>query len=189
MPDTLPTPAAEPALELFDEPAVTPELDAAIRALLRACFPADAGAFAQTRHWHGSGPTYSMLHRQGGQVLGHVGIVVRAVTCGGRPAKIAGIQNLAVLPEARKSGLSRKLMTESMREAARRGVRWGLLFCVPELERFYTSLVWKTLSISVTEAGADGRGAPITSKNIAMSLELAGEPFPSGDIDLQGRDW
>ena len=36
---------------------------------------------------------------------------------------------------------------------------------------------------------SDGRGAPLTSKNIAMSLDLAGEPFPAGDIDLAGRDW
>jgi hypothetical protein len=30
---------------------------------------------------------------------------------------------------------------------------------------------------------------PIAAKNIAMALELAGESFPPGAVDLQGRDW
>ncbi|HOX04923.1 MAG TPA: GNAT family N-acetyltransferase [Planctomycetota bacterium] len=181
--------SAPPALEIVDEGAMTAELDAAIRAMLCVVFQSDAGAFAQTRHWHGSAPEFSLLGREGGRILGHVGIVTRQVTCGGRPARIAGIQNLAVLSEARKSGLSRRLMTESMAEAARRGIRWGLLFCVPGLERFYASLGWRTLAVPVTEAGGDGRGSLITAKNIAMSLDLAGEPFPAGAIDLRGRDW
>ncbi len=179
----------QPALELFEESAVDPALDAAIRALLCACFPSDAPVFSASRHWHGTAPAYSLVHRVDGRVLGHVGIVLRTVACGGRPAGIAGIQNLAVLPEARKSGLSRRLMTESMAEAARRGVRWGLLFCVPGLERFYASLGWKTLDVSVTMADGRGGTEPIPGKNIAMALPLAGEPFPSGNIDLQGRDW
>jgi hypothetical protein len=35
----------------------------------------------------------------------------------------------------------------------------------------------------------DGKNVPIPGKNIAMAKELAGTPFPSGDIHLRGADW
>lgn len=129
-----------------------------------------------------------------GRVAGHVGIVIREVRCGrtrataGKPALVAGIQNLAVAHELRGRGLSQQLMTEAMTEAVRRSVPFGLLFCVPELERLYASLGWRRTDVSVTLI-ENGKRVPIPGKNIAMFKELAGKPFPRGDIDLQGMDW
>lgn len=185
-------PAAPSApLQVIEEAAMPAPLDAAIRELLCTCFTDEASraAFSVSRHWHGSKPEFSLVLTGDQRVLGNIGIVVRTIACGGRQTRIAGIQNLAVHPDARKSGLSRRLMTESMQEAARRGVRWGLLFCVPGLERFYASLGWKRCDVPVTEHDERGRSVPITAKNIAMTLDLAKEPFPKGAIDLQGRDW
>ena len=179
----------EPALELVEESGIDPATDAAVRELLCACYPGDGAVFSRSRHWHGSAPEWSFVARRGARAVGHVAVVVRTVSCAGRSAKIAGIQNLAVIPEFRKTGLSRRLMTAAMQEAARRGIRWGLLFCLPGLERLYASLGWKRLSVPVTQADEHGRSAPIPAKNIAMALELAGESFPPGAIDLQGRDW
>jgi predicted N-acetyltransferase YhbS len=179
----------QPPLELVEESRLDAATDAAVRQLLCACYPADAGCFSRSRPWNGCVPEWSAISRAGGRVVGHVAVVVRTVSCAGRGAKIAGIQNLAVTPELRRTGLSRRLMTAAMREAERRGIRWGLLFCLPGLERFYASLGWKRLDVPVSMADALGRSAPIPAKNIAMALELAGESFPPGAIDLQGRDW
>ncbi|MFH1023569.1 MAG: GNAT family N-acetyltransferase [Planctomycetota bacterium] len=176
-------------LELIEEARMTPSLDAAIRKLLCACFPGDEAVFAASRLWHGTAPAYTFVARQGEAVGAHIGVVIREVSCGGKATVIAGIQNMAVAPALRKSGVSRRLMTEAMAEAARRGIRFGLLFCVPQLERFYASLGWKTLVVRVVMTGEDGGPEPLPAKNIAMSLDLADAPFPAGDIALQGRDW
>jgi hypothetical protein len=60
---------------------------------------------------------------------------------------------------------------------------------VPELERLYAALKWQRIDVAVTMRDSQGRSVPIPGKNIAMVLELAGRPFPPGDIDLQGTDW
>jgi hypothetical protein len=104
-------------LKIIEENQMTPATDAAIRELLCICFPLDINVFSQTRYWHGSAPAYSLIQEQNGQVLGHVGIVVRLVRCGNAPALVAGIQNLAVRPELRGFGTGRQLVVESMNEA------------------------------------------------------------------------
>jgi predicted N-acetyltransferase YhbS len=102
---------------------------------------------------------------------------------------VAGIQSLAVAPQLRGTGLSSRLMAEAMEEAQRRGIEYGLLFCLPGLERFYASLGWIRTDEPVTMADETGQPVPLTQKNITMSIELSERPFPKGPIDLQGRDW
>jgi hypothetical protein len=80
-------------------------------------------------------------------------------------------------------------MTVAMQEARRRGVGFGLLFCVPALEGFYARLGWRRTERAVTMRDAAGRTVPLTAKNISMELALAGDPLPPGPIDLEGRDW
>ena len=121
--------------------------------------------------------------------LGQVGIIERQITCGGVPVRVAGIQSLAVAPDWRRSGLSQRLMTAAMQEARRRGMGFGLLFCVPELEGFYARMGWRRIDRAVAMRDAAGRPVPLTAKNISMELALAGDPLPPGPIDLEGRDW
>jgi predicted N-acetyltransferase YhbS len=176
-------------LEVIDEGRVTPELDAAIRRLLCECFPADVEAFLARRAWNEVHPAFSVIGRRGGAVVGHVGIIERQITCGVAPVRIAGIQSLAVARDCRRSGLSLDLMTAAMDEARRRGIRFGLLFCVPELEHFYAQLGWLQTERTVTMRDAAGRTVPLTAKNISMDLALDGERLAPGPIDLEGRDW
>jgi predicted N-acetyltransferase YhbS len=176
-------------LEIVLEEAVSPELDVAIRALLCECFPPDVPLFRQCRWWHGCMPEYSLVCRQDQYVLGHVGIVRRTITCGGKPVDVAGIQSLAVSSALRGSGLSRQLMGRSMVEAKRRGILFGLLFCLPTLERLYASLGWERRNTTVTMLDEAGLDVPLPGKNIMMVLNLTSEAFPQGDIHLQGRDW
>jgi predicted N-acetyltransferase YhbS len=178
-----------PTLQIVDEDRVGPELDAAVRRLLCACFPADAESFAARRAWHGVLPIFSVLAWRGDELAGQIGIVERHVTCGGAPVRAAGVQSLAVAPDLRGSGLSQRLMTTAMQEAQRRGIPHGLLFCLPGLEGFYTRLGWRRIDREVTMLDANGRTVPLTAKNIGMELVLAESPLPPGRIDLAGRDW
>ena len=177
------------ALELIDEREMPPATDAAIRRLLAACFPADAEAFAERRAWNGVAPIFTVIWRNEGAVLGHVGVVAREIRCGDTPVRVAGIQSLCVAPELRGTGVSEPLMQAALDEAARRGLPFALLFCLPELERFYAAGGWTRLDRPVTMLDENGRPAPLPSKNIAMQIALGEERLPPGPVDLRGRDW
>lgn len=175
-------------IKIIAEASVGRAADAAIRKLLAACFPKDAAIFSKSRNWH-SAPEYILVARQGQAVIGHVAIVRRKIACGRTKIAIAGIQSLAVHPRARGAGLAQALMTESMAEAWRRKIEFGLLFCVPELERFYAALGWRRIDGPFSMRDEAGARAEIPRKNIGMILLLSNRPFPSGAVDLQGRDW
>ena len=66
---------------------------------------------------------------------------------------------------------------------------FGLLFCEPVLEPFYRAQGWRKIDVPVTMADEQGHCVPLPEENIAMILELADKPFPSGPVDLAGRDW
>lgn len=176
-------------LELFEESNISEKLDTAIRQLLCESFPSDASAFSKSRYWHGVAPAYTFILRKNDKVSGHVGVVIRQINIGAVIATIAGIQNLAVSCEFRGSGLSRQLMTAAMDEAARRNIKYGLLFCVQKLEKFYISLGWKTSLTQTMMRGSDGAPLPLPPKNITMFKELGHESFPQGSIDINGSDW
>jgi len=176
-------------LEVIAESEMSGEMDLAIRGLLVQCFPADAEAFSRSRAWHESVPAFSVVYREGTAILGHVGVVVRTVHCGDTPVAVAGVQSLCVVTPRRGTGLAPRLMLRAMDEAIGRQIRFGLLFCVPELEPFYRWLGWSTSHQPVTMLDECGRSTPIPEKNIAMFIELSHEPFPGGPIDLNGRDW
>ena len=176
------------AFEIIDEAKITPAQDAEIRALLFEAFPDGRTSFAETRHWHGSAPQYSVVARRAGRVVGNAGIVVRDVRSGETAVRVAGIQNLGVHPHERGKNLGGKLLAKGVAEARRRGIAFGLLFCVPQLERYYASNGWKKIDISVIMQ-YQGQTCPIPGKNIAMVQELTDRRFPGGDIDLAGADW
>jgi len=175
-------------LELIEEPDMTPATDAAIKRLLCDCFPPDTKIFSQSRQWHGTAPAYTIVQHEGNAVVGQVGVVLRTLRVGGRPVDIAGIQSLAVSPALQGSMLAWALMRRCMREAKRRGVPFGLLFCVPDLEKLYAAMRWQTVNVGVVMQ-YEGQTQPIPGKNICMVLDLGGGAWPEGDIDLNGPDW
>ena len=80
-------------------------------------------------------------------------------------------------------------MDRALAEAAKRGVPFGLLFCVPELEGVYGSMGWSKSDETATMLDEHGSSVPIPQKNIAMHISLSQDRFPSGPIHLRGRDW
>jgi GNAT superfamily N-acetyltransferase len=176
-------------LQVIEEARMSPAMDRAIRQLLCTCFPADAEAYARRRAWHDSTPTYTVVSRRGGLVVGHLGIVVRTVACGDVQVTVAGVQSFCVAEPYRGTGLSRHLMVRALDEALRRGIRFGLLFCVPELEDLYRGLGWATTGRPVSMLDERRQSVPIPRRNICMSIELGDEDFPPGPLGLQGRDW
>ena len=182
-------PESSYSLEVIAEDRIAPEMDRAIRDLLSECFPADRDVFPYTRYWHDLAPEYTVVHGNGQQVVGHVAIAVRTITSAGRPIRVAGPQSVAVAVAQRGTGLSRRMMDETVAEAVRRRIPFGLLFCVPELEPLYRSMGWQRTDQPVMMHDEQGRSVPLPRKNVAMFIELGDEPFPRGPLDLRGRDW
>jgi predicted N-acetyltransferase YhbS len=176
-------------LALLDESRVRPATDAAIRRLLCAAFPVDASIFSQTRAWHGSAPVFSFLAREGRRMVGYIGVVCRTILAGDRRVAVAGIQNLAVLPDRRGHGLGQRLTAAAMDEAGRRGIPFGLLFCVPGLEAFYNREGWRRLDVETLMDFDGQRNVPIPGKNICMVKNLTTDHFPAGNLHLLGPDW
>jgi hypothetical protein len=167
-----------------------PATDAAIRSGLCACFPNDIAIFSQTRAWHGSGPAFCVLMEAGGEAVAHTGVVDRTIRVGADRLRIAGVQNVFVLPRHRGRGLVDQAMRMSMEEAERRRMDAGLLFCIPALEKLYARTGWQTLSprpVWATRSG--GERYRLDEKNILMFHPLLHHAFPEGEIDLNGDDW
>ncbi len=176
-------------LTSIEEKEITPNVDAAIKHLLCECFPKDIGVFGKTRYWHGCAPQYSVVHMKDGNVLGHIGIVVREITCDGTSVKVAGIQNMAVAVQMRGTGLSGMLISHAMDVAAAKDIKHGMLFCSYELERFYASQGWQARNARVNLTCGENTVADI-EKHIYMIKDLSSEIFPDCTvINLNGLDW
>lgn len=176
---------------VIDESAMSTDDDRAIKACLAAAFPADASTFDVSRAWHGSAPEYSIVTEDDTThaIVGHIGMIVRTVAAGGVAARVAGVQNFGVHPDRRGGDIGPTLMRMALDEARRRGIPHGLLFCVPELERYYQKSGWIRTDVEVTMDYDGQRGVAIPGKNIAMTNPIAGAPFPAGPIHLNGADW
>jgi GNAT superfamily N-acetyltransferase len=176
-------------LSVVDETAMPPALDAKIRGGLCTCFPRDVAVFRHTRPWHDSPPQYSVLAVEGDEIIAHAGVVGRTITVGDVSLRVAGIQNVYVLPSHRGQGLSGRVLAEAMAEAARRQFDCGLLFCEPALERIYAGGGWHDLGPRQAVRIEAGREMPLPEKNITMFFPLRLAQFPDGLIHLRGNDW
>lgn len=177
-------------LQCVPETGITAWLDAAIRDGLVTCFPADAQIFAHTRAWHGSAPSWSIVLLEHEQVIAHVGIVERTITVEQTAIRVAGIQNVFVLPEYRGQGLVDTILTSAMQEALRAEMDSGLLFCLPVLAKVYTRCGWTTINpAEVIRIDEGGQALSALGKNIAMYYPLHRHDFPQGVIYLNGNDW
>jgi GNAT superfamily N-acetyltransferase len=175
---------------VLNEPDIDPALDASIRAGLCECFPPDREVFSQTRAWHGTLPDWTIVIQEGDEVVAHVGIVERTIRADHMSLRVAGVQNVFVLPDRRGEGLCRQVMAAAMAEARRRRLQFGLLFCTPNLTAIYSNQDWRQLGRRrILRIDDEGREVPIPEKNLGMFYPLTRDDFPGGEIHLQGNDW
>lgn len=177
--------------QVIEESQMPMEMDAKIRRALGECFPNDAATFGGTRAWHGSAPFVTVVAvDEQGDVIGHMGLHDRTIDVGGVPVHVAGLQNVAIVPGHRKTGLLGKLMAITMGEAGKRNYDAGLLFCLPVLQRVYARVGWyEQPGRSVTRVDEHGVESPLPNNDVAMFYPLKLQSFPPGDIHLNGNDW
>lgn len=178
-----------PTIRVVYENAFPPALDEAVRRNLCIYHPDGAETFRHSRSWHSSFPLFSVVAEKDGDAVGYAGIVERTVLVGGSPYRIAGVQNVYVATSVRGTGLSGKIMTLAMEEAARAEFDFGLLFCIPKLEQVYGKTGWIRIDNAPVTRREDGKNLPLPGVNIAMFYPLLTTYMPAGPIDLNGNDW
>ena len=177
-------------LRVVGQEELAGELGQAIREALCICFPADRAIFSKTLAWHGSAPAWGVIIEEYGRVVAHVGVVDRTLMAADEQVRVAGIQNVFVIPEHRGKGLGQQVMIRAMQEAGRLRFDGGLLFCIPAIAKVYTPCGWQVIEpSSVTRIDENGAALPLPEKNIAMYYPLERKGFPAGSIHLQGNDW
>lgn len=76
-------------------------------------------------------------------LVGHVGITKRNVYHEGRDYLVGGIGDVAVVKEVREKGLGKEIMIKTNQLLKKEGYDLGLLFCHPDLDKFYSKCGWK----------------------------------------------
>ncbi len=176
---------------IVDEDDITSELDHAIREGLVKCFPGDRELFSRQRWWHSPQSWTIAALEPDGTVASSLCIIERNITVGGegRTLTVAGIGNVFAIPQWQNTGLIDRVMALALEDARKRGIKAGLLFCLPVLEKIYSRMGWRKIDAAVFMQDESGARALLPAKNIVMAIPIMLEKFPEGDIDLMGRDW
>jgi aminoglycoside 2'-N-acetyltransferase I len=177
------------SLQTIDEAEIDTKLDADLKAFLCVCFPSNQDVFSRTRAWHGSHPTYSVLLRDGETIVGHASVVDRRIHVGSTPLRIAGIMNVAVLPEYRGKKLVDRILRAAMERARSHGMDIGLLFCRRGVVPIYSRNGWQEIRGQEAIRIESGKELLLPPDNFAMFFPLRLTQFPPGKIHLQGNDW
>ena len=122
-----------------------------------------------------------------GKPVSHVGLLRHVVRVNGQRVTVAGLGGVVTIPEAQKKGVAHRLMQHAAKFLEREWkVDAGLLFCLPQMEAYYSRLGWQTIKAPVTIEQPTGR---ITSPMPAMIMPLSKKPWPTGNVELQSLPW
>ncbi|WP_291837194.1 GNAT family N-acetyltransferase [Limimaricola sp.] len=171
-------------IERIAETDLTPNDETAIAALLARAFSADFGgrSFFQQRHH------LRFVVREAGTVLGHAALTLRAVRLGDTLVDIAGLAEVATLPEARGRGIATALVGAAIAAARGGPARFVLLFGDRPL---YAGLgfVAQPNPVRFVEMTGARTDSVVTSRDKGlMVLPLADETWNGAtELDLMGQ--
>ena len=162
---------------------------AALAALTAAVYPPDTVTASPGRHLRWASPEYSVLVTSAdGELVSHVGLVVRAGTVNGVATTIGGVGSVKTHPRARGRGYA----TAGLRRAAAvlhedHGVAFSLLVCQEHLLPFYGRLGWTAFPGRLVVEQPAGR--IVFTVNRPMVLPGLGEAPEDGIVDVHGLPW
>jgi predicted N-acetyltransferase YhbS len=173
------------------KPVVTLDDDehAARKALTAAVYPPEVVAVSPGRPFQWAPPDYTVLvFTPEGEVVSHVGIVVRLGTLDGAAVKIGGIGSVKTHPRAQGRGYA----SAGLRRAATalhddHRVAFSLLVCQAHLLPFYSRLGW--LPFAGRLLVEQPTGPTVFTINRPMVLAGLRAAPQDGMIDLKGLPW
>jgi GNAT superfamily N-acetyltransferase len=122
-----------------------------------------------------------------GRTVSHVGILKHVVTVNGETVTVAGLGGVVTLPEAQHKGFARRLVQHAMTFIQRDWVvDAGLLFCRPQMVRYYEALGWQVVEGTVLIEQPNGE---IASPLTVMVRPFGRKQWPSGTVELRSLPW
>ena len=173
------------------KPVATLDADerAALTALTAAVYPPAVVAVSPGRHVQWAPPDYSVLvFTPEGELVSHVGLVVRTGTLDGVAVKLGGVGGVKTHPRAQGRGYA----SAGLRRAATalhddHRVAFSLLVCQEHLLPFYNRLGWRPFAGRLIVE--QPTGPTVFASNRAMVLAGLSPAPRDGMIDLKGLPW
>jgi GNAT superfamily N-acetyltransferase len=138
-----------------------------------------------TLHWRHKDVHFVVYDN--GEPLSHAGILKHSVKVNGEPVSVAGLGGVVTIPEAQGKGFARQLVLQAMRFAeAEWEVDAGLLFCRPQMVKYYEAIGWHLVESQVV---IEQPGGHIHSPLHVMVLPFGKKSWPPGEVELQSLPW
>lgn len=169
--------------EVIPEWALTAPDEGQIAGLLARCFATDFGgrSFFQQRHH------LRIVTRHKGQIIGHMGLMLRAVRLGGVLTDVVGLADVATDPDHRGKGIAAALLQAAIAEAKRSPATHFLLFGTAGL---YAGVGFRKAANTITYldmTGARTRNVHREPARELMVLPLRDQPWDeTAALDLLG---
>jgi aminoglycoside 2'-N-acetyltransferase I len=156
--------------------------------LLKSVWPPEVVATLPWRDVAWASPDQRVLvFDRGGEIVGHVAIVVRSAGWNGRVVKVGGLGSVATREDSRLRGVARMAIANALREIAEaHKADFGLLFCEPRHAPLYKKLGWRSFAGDVFVTQPRGRVRFDVTDPYVFDLKLAPR---SGVLDLCGLPW
>ena len=168
---------------------ISETLDIAIRKTLAVCFPHHKDEFSKAHYLNDNKPVFSVIIEDGGSAIAYVGVIDRTIKLGGRRYRVAGVQNVCVLPKYRHRRLSDGVLKAAMEEAHTRRFDFGLLFTQQKIKKVYARNGWLQINKSKFIRTENSVNIEMPPESVKMYYPLAVKDLPAGDVDLQGNKW
>lgn len=138
-----------------------------------------------TLHWRHKDVRFLVYEK--GELVSHAGILKHVVSVNGEPVLVAGLGGVVTVPEAQRHGFARQLVQHAMRFAEGEWkVDAGLLFCRPQMVKYYEALGWQVVKSPVM---IEQPGGNIPSPLHVMVLPFGQMSWPPGVVELQSLPW
>lgn len=168
---------------------ISETLDIAIRKTLAVCFPHHKDEFSKAHYLNDNKPVFSVIIEDGGSAIAYVGVIDRTIKLGSRRYRVAGVQNVCVLPKYRHRRLSDGVLKAAMEEAHTQRFDFGLLFTQQKIKKVYARNGWLQINKSKFIRTENSVNIEMPPESVKMYYPLAVKDLPAGDVDLQGNKW
>ncbi|MEU9125392.1 GNAT family N-acetyltransferase [Streptomyces sp. NPDC048506] len=125
--------------------------------------------------------------RRDGRLVAHAGLRRVPLSVGGVDIPAVGLGGVAVAPDARGSGLARRVVQAALDHARTMGPRYAVLFCRPPLVALYQRLGWHPLAAQVRVEQPEG---PVAMPLRTMWTPLRDDAdWPPGPVRTRCLPW
>ncbi|NNF15302.1 MAG: GNAT family N-acetyltransferase [Gammaproteobacteria bacterium] len=130
--------------------------------------------------------TAHLLLYDDASLASHVGLLQHRVVVDEQSYRVGGVGGVVTLPHQQGKGYASALMEEACRRMAAWHVDAGLLFCRPQLQKFYSRRDWTMVTAPVTVHQAE-RIIEMPVQAMVKPVNLAA--WPSGPVHVPGLPW